>query len=143
VSSAKTYWIAPPPPHIDCLEVLVLEQDPVLGAAVCDALRGEGYRVRWMDDGRLALAYLQARLYERIPLPAVLIADVDLPGVAGIDVAASLRQAGQTTTVILVASDCSEDVRARAREVEALAIFEKPLYVAGICDFIAVEIEGQ
>jgi DNA-binding response OmpR family regulator len=129
------------PPDAAAPEVLLLERDPLIRAPLIEALRDEGYRVGWMENGLVALAQLQARSYKRLRLPDVVIADMDLPGFSGVEVAAALRHVQRPPLVILMAANGSKRVRLLAREVEAFAFFEKPICMRGVCDFLATELE--
>lgn len=76
--------------------VLVVEDDPALGALLREQLDILGYEVRLVADGRTAMAAVAAT-----PFDAILL-DRMLPAIDGIDVLRWLRQEGVETPVILL-----------------------------------------
>jgi len=86
------------------MRVLLAEDDAMIGAAVRDRLRGQGFAVDWVRDGRAADAALAADLYD------LLLLDLGLPGREGLAVLKALRGRGSTLpVVILTARDAVDD----------------------------------
>ena len=86
------------------MRVLLAEDDAMIGAAVRDRLRGQGFAVDWVRDGRAADAALAADLYD------ILLLDLGLPGREGLAVLKALRGRGSTLpVVILTARDAVDD----------------------------------
>src|SRR3954447_25327429 len=82
--------------------VLVVEDDAEIAQAVQRSLRLEGYEVRIAPDGEKALA--DARSY----VPDLVLLDLGLPGVDGIDVARQMRADGDVPILMLTARDAVE-----------------------------------
>jgi two-component system, OmpR family, phosphate regulon response regulator PhoB len=80
--------------------VLVVEDDRRVQKLISWRLEADGHRVHAVDDGTLALAALERRR------PDVLILDLNLPGVPGLDV---LRGAEGTPTIIVSARTSEQD----------------------------------
>ena len=78
------------------MRVLLVEDDSMLGEAVQDGLRQEGYVVDWVQEGGTALAALSTTAF------SALLLDLGLPGSDGLAVLRWLRQHGRTTPVIIV-----------------------------------------
>jgi DNA-binding response OmpR family regulator len=86
------------------LRVLVVEDDPLLGDALRTGLAQAGFAADWVRDGRAGLVALESE-----PFAAVVL-DLGLPKVAGLDLLARLRSAGNTVPVlILTARDAIPD----------------------------------
>ena len=86
------------------MRVLLAEDDAMIGAAVRDRLRGQGFAVDWVRDGRAADAALGGEVYD------LLLLDLGLPGREGLAVLKSLRERGSTLpVVILTARDAVDD----------------------------------
>jgi two-component system response regulator MprA len=79
--------------------VLVVEDDAEIAQAVQRSLRLEGYEVRIAPDGERALA--DARAY----VPDLVLLDLGLPGVDGLDVARQMRSDGDVPILMLTARD--------------------------------------
>ena len=78
------------------MRILLVEDDDMLGEAVRDGLRQEGYVVDWVQDGGAALAALSTSTF------SALVLDLGLPGSDGLSVLRWLRQNGHTTPVVIV-----------------------------------------
>jgi DNA-binding response OmpR family regulator len=82
--------------------VLVVEDDEPIAQALQRSLRLEGYEVRVAGDGVAALD--QAHAF----LPDLVILDLGLPGLDGIEVARQLRSDGDVPILMLTARDALE-----------------------------------
>ena len=86
------------------MRVLVVEDDALLGDAIQVGLRQAGFAVDWAQDGAAAEHALGAESY------AVVVLDLGLPRLSGLDVLKRLRQRGKTIPVlILTARDTVDD----------------------------------
>jgi two-component system response regulator QseB len=86
------------------MRVLLAEDDAMIGAAVRDRLRAQGFALDWVRDGRAADAALAGDVYD------LLLLDLGLPGRDGLDVLKALRGRGSTLpVVILTARDAVDD----------------------------------
>lgn len=86
------------------MRVLLAEDDAMIGVAVQDRLRGQGFAVDWVRDGRAADAALAGEVYD------LLLLDLGLPGREGLAVLKGLRGRGSTLpVVILTARDAVDD----------------------------------
>ncbi len=83
--------------------VLVVEDDPQLARALAINLRARGYEVDLAPDGRTALD-LAARKH-----PAVVILDLGLPDLDGVDVIRGLRGWTQVSIIVLSARHSSDE----------------------------------
>jgi two-component system, OmpR family, response regulator MprA len=82
--------------------VLVVEDDEAIAEALQRSLRMEGYEVKTAADGNLALDVAHGFL------PDLVILDLGLPGLDGIDVARELRNRDDTPILMLTARDAVE-----------------------------------
>jgi DNA-binding response OmpR family regulator len=83
--------------------ILVVDDEPAIVDAVAYALRSEGFEVESRSDGEGAL---EAALADRFDL---LILDLRLPGLSGIEVCRRLRAASEVPILILSARDAEVD----------------------------------
>jgi two-component system, OmpR family, response regulator QseB len=86
------------------MRVLVVEDDPMIGRAVADGLRGDGYAVDWVNDGAAAELALQHSPYD------LAVLDLGLPRKDGLEVLKGLRRAGiEVPVLIITARDALAD----------------------------------
>jgi len=86
------------------MRILLAEDDPQLGDGLTVGLRQDGYAVDWVKDGVAADLALKTESFD------LLVLDLGLPRLAGMEVLARLRGRGQTLPVlILTARDATGD----------------------------------
>jgi len=78
------------------LRILLVEDDALLGDAVCEGLRQQSYVVDWVRDTGAALAALSTSSF------SALVLDLGLPDGDGLGVLRWLRQNGRATPVVIV-----------------------------------------
>lgn len=110
---------------VDEPRVLVVDDDPRLRAAMCRALRQAGVAAAEASTGAEAMALLVRSVY------AVVVSDVVMPGMSGIELVASM-EAGEidTPTVLVSACDLGPIRRAVGRSSVVRGVLGKP-FVAG------------
>ena len=87
-------------------KILIAEDDRELRQLFVHVLTKNGYSVKGVTNGREALDALDADYFDLI------ISDIMMPEVNGYDLVRSLREAGNTTPVLMVtAKDSFEDMR--------------------------------
>lgn len=86
------------------MRVLVIEDDPTLGHALQEFLADQGYAVDWLKEGDRVEGAVIGQTYD------LLLLDLTLPGISGLDVLRNLRAGGcQIPVLILTARDGLED----------------------------------
>ncbi len=78
------------------MQMLLIEDDPTLQSTLKRSLSRSGMRVETCGDGAQALAVWQ------LFVPDVVVLDLNLPGMDGLDVLRSARQAGLETPVLIL-----------------------------------------
>jgi two-component system response regulator QseB len=78
------------------MRILLVEDDPMIGEAVRDGLRLDGYTVDWVRDGAAAEAAIDSGDF------AAMLLDLGLPRRDGLQVLKTLRARRRTTPVIVV-----------------------------------------
>lgn len=77
-------------------KILVVEDDPGIAAVVEDSLDFEHHTVEVVSDGALAFEYLSQYQYDLIVL------DVELPGLTGLQIARKFRSKGGETPILML-----------------------------------------
>lgn len=86
------------------MRLLVVEDDPMIGASIRTGLRQEGYTVDWVRDGNAADLATTTNAYDAILL------DLGLPGKSGLDLLAQWRRKQDTVPILIItARDSVED----------------------------------
>jgi CheY-like chemotaxis protein len=93
--------------------ILVVDDDPEVGAVVGEILEGAGYRVGVAQDGAEALAALLA---PDPPPPAVVVLDLGLPQISGLELLAMLREMTRTRSLPVIILTGRPDLESQLRE---------------------------
>jgi two-component system, OmpR family, response regulator QseB len=78
------------------MRVLLVEDDAMIAQGLQTALRQSGFAVDWTGDGKSASAALKASTFD------LMLLDLGLPQLDGIDVLRELRKRGDATPVIIL-----------------------------------------
>jgi two-component system, OmpR family, response regulator len=105
------------------MRVLLVEDDPMLGHAVVQALRDASYAVDWLRDGHSASAALARHGFEFILL------DLGLPMRDGLDVLRELRARDDSTPVLVITARDAVDQRIEGLDRGADDYLIKPFAV--------------
>jgi DNA-binding response OmpR family regulator len=102
--------------------ILIVEDEPAIAEAVEYALKAEGFEVEAVDDGNTALEQARARPYD------LLVLDLMLPGLSGVELCRRLRNESPVPILMLTAKDGELD-RVLGLEVGADDYVTKPFSV--------------
>jgi two-component system response regulator RegX3 len=102
--------------------ILIVEDEPAIAEAVEYALKAEGFEVEAVDDGNAALEQARAQAYD------LLVLDLMLPGLSGVEVCRRLRDESPMPILMLTAKDAEVD-RVLGLEVGADDYVTKPFSV--------------
>ena len=102
------------------MRVLLVEDDRMIGEAVQVALRDASYAVDWAHDGSAALIATQTASYD------LMLLDLGLPRVDGLEVLRQLRQQGNLLPVLIVTARDAVDDRIRGLDLGADDYVVKP-----------------
>jgi DNA-binding response OmpR family regulator len=83
--------------------VLIVEDDHALAKVLADNLRAEGYEVAHVADGDLALECVRSFV------PELVVLDIALPGMSGLDLCGRLWQHGHIPVLMLTGSSRPSD----------------------------------
>jgi two-component system phosphate regulon response regulator PhoB len=116
-----------PNPELDqTTRVLVVEDEDVIRDMVVLALQEEGYEVTTAIDGRAALSILQTIDPSVEASFDLLVLDLMLPEVNGLDICRLLRYRGNTLPILILSAKASETDRVLGLEVGADDYLTKP-----------------
>ena len=111
--------------------ILLAEDDTELRALIAVELRQDGYEVIEAADGAELLDWIESSIRaNRRDYFAAIVSDIRMPGLSGLDVLAALHCAYWVTPVILITAFGDPETHAEARELGAVAVFDKPFDLA-------------
>lgn len=93
------------------MKIFVVDDDPVARLIVVDQLNKPHYMVREFSDGASLLAAMEEK-------PDLILLDIEMPGMNGIDVCRALRQAGHDQVLVMFIS-AHDDLETRLAAYEA------------------------
>ena len=102
------------------MRLLLVEDDELLGDAVKTGLTQFGYIVEWLKDGEAARSALRTELFELI------ILDLGLPKLSGINLLQAIRHDGNATPVIILTARESIESRIKGLDCGADDYIIKP-----------------
>ena len=110
--------------------ISVVDDDSSVRAAADNLLSSHGYEVRTFAS---AEAFLQSAPQDN---SSCIVADVQMPGMSGLDLLAAARDCGNQTPFIFITAFPDPAVRMRAQKAGAAAFLEKPFQSAEILSSI-------
>jgi len=113
-------------------QILVVDDEPAVRRFIADALRGAGYEVVVAANGREALAIV----YQQSRAPSMLVTDMEMPGMNGVELAARVRADRPGIRVVLMTGREASVARARAREGLVEGVLLKPFGLAELLDAV-------
>jgi two-component system response regulator PilR (NtrC family) len=113
--------------------VLVLEDDPVI-REILDRVLCETYDCHTADRAEQALEYLEIETYD------VILTDISMPGLGGVEFLKRIRQDRPTTPVIVISGTAVEE---DLLEMGAFAFFSKPFRLEEIEDAVVRAIANR
>ena len=122
--------VSPPQPRVSSRppRVLVAEDDAEMRRLMIESLTSDGLEVVDAADGGQLLIHITSQ-YRLRPEPEpidLIVTDIRMPIVSGLDIVRSVREAGWPTPIVMVTAFADQDTRLRASELGAV-LLEKPL----------------
>lgn len=102
------------------IKILICEDDLLLLGRLTDFAAGEGHEVHQASDGASALAMTIQNKYD------ILVTDIRLPGVNGIELIGKLKESSPSTIVIAITGHASVDYAVACLRHGALDFLIKP-----------------
>ena len=117
--------------------ILVVDDDPYIQEALEDRLASLGYQVVLAPDGKKAL-----EIFERNS-PQLVLLDIELPGIKGIDVLKEIRRRETDVPVIMITAYGSIDLAVDAMKQGAYDFIPKPFKSGHIALVVQKAMEQQ
>ena len=109
------------------MRVLLVEDDELLGDGLRTGLKQAGYTIDWVTDGQSAESALTDNEFDLVVL------DINLPKMSGLDVLRNLRKRGLSTPVLLLTARDSIPDRVEGLDSGADDYLVKPVDLDELC----------
>src|SRR5437667_2225353 len=122
--------------NVPAARILVIDDNPDVVDILVTCLRGEGYGMlgaRTSDEG---LKLVLSR-------PDLVLLDILMPGLNGVDVLKRIRSIAPTTKVIIVTGNADLRLAREALELGALAYIDKPFDLAYLKRVVAMALRSE
>jgi len=106
------------------MQILLVEDDTSLATGLCKALRSEGFAVNRVADGNAALHVVATEP------PEIVVLDLGLPDMDGLEILGKLRQSGSLIPVLVLTARGSIDARVAGLDLGADDYLPKPFEIA-------------
>lgn len=118
-------------------QVLIVDDDPELLMMVVDILSQDGYHTHTVTSGEQALAALRQQPFDLV------LADIRMPRMSGIDLLAQIRSMSLDADVILITAYASLRTAIQALRLGAVDYVEKPLKPALLRERVRQALEAR
>lgn len=108
---------------------------------VLESLRKDGYEVVDVTDGGQLLIRITSH-YRLRPDPEpidLIVTDIRMPVVGGLDIVQSLRDADWTTPIVIMTAFADDEMRRRARRLDAVVI-DKPFEMNRLREIVTKQL---
>jgi two-component system, OmpR family, response regulator len=102
------------------MQILLVEDDALLADGIMNAVRQAGFAVNWLSSGKAACTYLVAEP------PDILLLDLGLPDMDGMEVLKLVRQKKLPTQVLILTARDSTDAKVAGLDCGADDYLTKP-----------------
>jgi DNA-binding response OmpR family regulator len=115
-------------------KVLVVEDDPHTGAMLRDFVTMQGYEGEWVTDGSAALRALTREV------PDLILLDILMPGLSGLDALPSLRALAPGVPVVMVSGTTDEELALQALARGVFDYVVKPVDLRYLAETVALAL---
>ncbi len=109
-------------------DIVLAEDDDELRPLVASSLRRRGFTVCCVDDGESLVAHVRRRA-ERGEAPDLIVTDVNMPGIDGIEAVGILRDWLPHLPVVVVTAYGDAAIRRRVNALDHAHILDKPFHM--------------
>jgi signal transduction histidine kinase len=100
--------------------ILIVDDEPDIAVILKLHLEDAGYTTTWAGNGETALQMLHDGEY------SLILTDIRMPGISGVEVLKRVRESGMSTSVIMMTAHGSEDLAVECMTSGAVDYFCKP-----------------
>jgi DNA-binding NtrC family response regulator len=116
--------------------ILIVDDEATIRASLQESLTAEGYAVEDVESGEEALARCHAGTYDLV------VTDLRLPGVSGLEILRALRNQSNGTPVILMTAYGDEETAVKAIHSGAYSYIKKPFKLSDMKDTVKAALRA-
>jgi len=121
----------PEPQRPSRRRILVVDDEPDICEALDVFLSSEGYQVSTVESGAAAIEQVKRQAFDLV------ITDLRMPGMSGVEAVASLKRLHPDLAVIVVSGYVSDESDLRCRAEGVATIIRKPFHLDDLLNVIA------
>ena len=118
-------------------EILILDDEPIVGDRLKPALTKCGYAVATFTDSQAAIDELARKRYD------LLITDLKMSGPSGLDVLRFVKDQAPGTQVIVITGYATADQAKESMKSGAVDFIAKPFRISQLLDLVARTLENR
>ncbi len=122
--------------------VLLAEDDLAMRQLLCARFGEAGIALEAVSDGEALIRRLE-QVAHGAWLPEVVVSDLRMPGISGIDVLRWIQQHHAHIRVILITAFGDAHTHRRARALGALAVLDKPFDIADLLAIVGPLLDDE
>jgi two-component system, OmpR family, copper resistance phosphate regulon response regulator CusR len=123
------------------VNVLIVEDEPRIAGFLAKGLRRQGYEVRCAYTGAEAIEL--AGDETRVPPIDLVVLDLGLPDIDGLDVMRALRERGSEVPILVLTARTEASDRAEAFRLGAVEYLAKPQPFPNFLDRVQASLRGD
>jgi CheY-like chemotaxis protein len=112
-------------------QVLVVDDEVVVRRVVSDYLERMGYVVAAADSGEVAIEYVRENR------PPVVLLDIFMPGMNGLDILRSVKREQPRTQVLVISGFADEELERKVKGLGAAECLRKPFDFTRLSELVA------
>jgi CheY-like chemotaxis protein len=118
-------------------QVLVVDDEVVVRRVVSDYLERMGYVVASADSGEAALEYVRENR------PPVVLLDIFMPGMNGLDILRSVKREQPRTQVLVISGFADEELERKVKGLGAAECLRKPFDFTRLSELVARGVRAE
>ncbi len=118
-------------------QILIADDEPSITVGLSELLELEGYETATVNDGKDALKQIEEKTFD------IALLDLVMPGLDGLQILNAIKQAGLSTTVIMISGKGNTETTVKAIKAGAYDYLDKPVDPNRLRTIIAKALEHQ